>query len=206
MKRTLIFMLAAVMALALAACGRTEKDDKANATDAPGEAAQASAEPTQAPELTEKPEEGAKPFSASDDMAITVNGTVLKVHCDMNDVIALIGTTDNYSESISCTRNGYEKTYRYDGLRVDTLPTDDGDIVGLFVISGEGYTTVRGIGVGASRDEVIKAYGDRFFDDGYYTIYTESADPNNIAEPRIQIVFENDIVTEINVYAPDYSN
>lgn len=188
--------------LAFAAC--SGKDP--NTTDPTEAPVQTEATTTEAAEPTDPAADYmGKPFDETFDMAIVYDGHTYPVHCDAAELIAALGDDYEYGETISCTREGYEKTYEYDGLRIDTLPAGDNDIVGLFVITGPEFKTPRNITVGATRDEVIAAYGDKYFDDGYH-VYTKSNDPANIGEMRIQIVFENDIAVEINVYAPDYSN
>lgn len=145
-----------------------------------------------------------KPFDEELDMAVVAGDKTFRVFADAAEVVEALGSDYEYLETISCTRNGMEKTYKYNGIKVETLPTDDGDTVCLYVITGEGYTTPRGIGIGSTKDEVLAAYPEYYYD-GYYYVFTKSNDPNNIGEKRIQIVMENDSVTEINIYAPDYA-
>ena len=198
MKRTIritALLLAIFAVFALTAC-TPDKPDVPKGTDAPGPA-----DPTEANNSF-----AGKPFDENFDMAIVFDGKTYPIHCSAHDLIAVLGDDYDYNETISCTREGYEKTYEYDGLRIDTLPDGDGDIVGLFVITGSRFSTPRNITVGSTREELVAAYGDNYYDDDYYLIFTKSNDPSNISEMRIQVVLENDVVTEINVYAPDYSN
>ena len=159
-------------------------------------------DPTDAPRETEASVD--KSFDPARDMAIVIDGKTYKVGMDADELVSILGDGYEYRETISCTRNGMEKTYQYDGLRIDTLPTDNGDVICLFVISGGEYKTARGVGIGTTKDELFEAYGEYYFD-GYYYVFTESNDPANIGEDRIQVVLENDAVFEINVYSPDYA-
>ncbi|MCR5809137.1 MAG: hypothetical protein K6G56_06200 [Clostridiales bacterium] len=204
--KIIALILVFVMAASLAACKTPDPepkptDEPAKNTDAPGPAE------TDQPTAVPQPDYMGKPFDEDFDMAVVINGVTYPIHSDVKDILAALGDGYEYSETISCTRNGMEKTYEYDGIRIDTLPEMDGsDIIGLIVLTGEGFVTPRNIGVGSTREEVIAAYGDNFFDDGYVLTYTKSNDPENIAEKRIQIIFENDVIVELDVYAPDYSD
>lgn len=204
--KTLSLLFALVMLLAAVGCdsGRTNTPDP---TAQPETTQSAEVQPTEA-QATDAPKDGdhmGKPFDDSFDMALVNGDKVYPIHTDAAPVIADLGDNYQYSEAISCTRDGMEKTYEYDGLRIDTLPTDNGDIIGLFVITGGSYKTPRGIGVGSTKDELFAAYGDYYYDD-YYYVFTKSNDPENITDMRLQIVVENDVVVEINIYAPDYGN
>lgn len=147
-----------------------------------------------------------KPFSNSVDMGVVIDGTAYMVRVDSAEVLSKLGEGYKYAETISCVYEGYDKTFTYDGIVVSTVPVDGKDVVEMFSVTGGDYKTVRGVGIGATREEVIKAYGEKFFDDGYYVTYTESGDPENISEMRIQFRFVDDILTEYYVYSPSYSN
>ena len=205
--RTLSLLL--VLAVLIAAVGcNSGKTNTSDPTAQPDATQSAEVRPTEAqPTETPKPDDDfmGKPFDDSFDMALVSGDKVYPIHTAADPVIADLGDNYQYSEAISCTRDGMEKTYEYDGLRIDTLPTDNGDIIGLFVITGGSYKTPRGIGVGSTKDELFAAYGDYYYDD-YYYVFTKSNDPDNITDMRLQIVVENDVVVEINIYAPDYGN
>ena len=146
-----------------------------------------------------------KPFSADKDMAIIVGGKKYQVRVDSAQILADLGDGYEYGETVSCLYNGYDKTFAYDDLIVSTVPDGDADIIEMFTITGKSVTTARGITVGATKDEVITAYGEKYWFDGYMN-YTESGDETNISENRVQFQLENDVVTQIYVYSPSYSN
>lgn len=147
-----------------------------------------------------------KPFDNKFDMAVVIGGKTYPVRVDSKDVLAALGDDYKYAETISCVYEGYDKTFTYDGIVVSTVPVDDADVIEMFSVTGGDYKTTRGVGIGATREEVVKAYGDNFFDDGWYVTYTESGKPENISEMRIQFRFVDDILTEYYVYSPSYSD
>ena len=222
-----LIVAAAMMVSACACSGGNTSGDEANTTpEATSEAANTESQKTEgAGETTETQEtetdatEAAetqnvtgytgdimgKPFDNDSDMAVVIDGKWYPVRVDSAEVLSVLGDDCKKDETISCVYDGYDKTFTYDGIVVSTVPDGGVDIVEMFTITGGDYTTTRNIGVGATRDEVIAAYGENYWDDGYLT-YTESGDENNISEMRIQFLLENDVVTEINIYSPSYSN
>lgn len=146
-----------------------------------------------------------KPFNNDFDMAVKFGGKTYPVRVDSADVLSALGTDCEKDETISCVYDGMDKTFAYDGIVVSTVPVDGKDVVEMFTITGKDYTTTRDITVGATRDEVIKAYGENYWDDGYLT-YTESGDENDISEMRIQFEFSGDAVSAIYIYSPSYAN
>ena len=77
----------------------------------------------------------------------------------------------------------------------------------MITITGGGYTTLRGIGVGigvfSTIGEVKAVYGEKWFDDGYLT-YSISGDETDIHSERIQFEYSGDTVTRIFIYSPSY--
>ena len=144
-----------------------------------------------------------KPFSNDFDMSVVINGVKYPVREDSEKVLGVLGSDYILEEMISCVYDGNDKTFTYDGIIVSTVPIDGKDIVEMFTITGGDYTTARGIGVGATMSEVVAAYGENYWDDGYIN-YTESANPENISEMRVQFFFDGDKVSEIYIYSPSY--
>lgn len=147
------------------------------------------------------------PFKDAQDMAVIVNGVTYPVRVDSANVLSALGNDYDYSETVSCVYKGYDKSFEYDDIKVSTVPVDEVDIIEMFTITGGDHSTPRGIKVGASRAEVLAAYGESFTsDDGFYITYTENGDPNDYSAMRIMFKMEGDTVTEICVYSPSYTN
>ena len=147
------------------------------------------------------------PFSDKADMAAVINGVTYPVRVDSASVLAALGNDYDYDEVVSCVYEGYDKTFEYEDIRISTVPYDNADIIEMITITGGDHSTTRGIKVGASRQDVIKAYGENFTsDDGYYLVYTENGDPDDPASMRIMFKMDGDTVEEICIYSPSYSN
>jgi len=176
MKRLIATMLVLVMAAAILGCG--------------------AADPTPVMEVLT----GA--FSDKD-LGIGIEGKTYYLREDSEDLLAALGKNYDYSEVVSCVYDGKDKTFEYKDIIVNTVPVDGKDIIEMITITGEGYTTLRGITVGDSLMNVKNAYGEDYFDDGYLT-YSLTNDPADIQAERIQFEYSDDTVTTIYIYSPSY--
>ncbi|MCR5611443.1 MAG: hypothetical protein K6F68_06405 [Clostridiales bacterium] len=146
-------------------------------------------------------------FKDDADMAVVVGGKTYKVRTDSAAILAALGDGYAYEETVSCVYKGYDKSFDYGDIKISTVPVDDKDIIEMFTILGGDHATVRGVKVGDSRADVLKAYGESFTsDDGYYITYTQNGDPNEFSAMRVMFRMEGDKVAEICVYSPSYSN
>ena len=146
-------------------------------------------------------------FKDSADMAVVIGGKTYPVREDSAAVLAALGSDYSYDETVSCVYKGYDKTFDYGDIKVSTVPVDDVDIIEMFTIYGGDHATPRGVKVGDTREAVLAAYGENYTsDDGYYITYTQNGDPNEFSAMRVMFRMEDDIVKEICVYSPSYSN
>lgn len=146
-------------------------------------------------------------FNDKADMAVVINGVTYPVRVDSANVLSALGNDYDYDETVSCVYEGYDKTFQFEDIRVSTVPVDNVDIIEMFTLTGGDYSTTRGLKVGASRQDVVAAYGDRFTsDDGYYLVYTQNGDPNDYSAMRIMFKMNGDTVEEICIYSPSYTN
>lgn len=137
------------------------------------------------------------------DLGVAIGGKTYYLREDSSALISALGEGYEYSEMVSCVYDGKDKTFAYDGITVSTVPVDGKDVTEMITLTGGGYTTLRGIGVGSTIDGVKAAYGEKYFDDGYLT-YSISGDETDIHSERIQFEYSGDTVTRIFIYSPSY--
>lgn len=150
-----------------------------------------------------KPVHPGSAFDEEADLCLTVGGVKYDIRTDSAPLIEALGSDYEFSEQISCIYEGMDKSYTYDGLKISTVPVGGKDIIEMFTITSDKYKTARGITVGASLEDVVAAYGEKYFDDGYIT-YTPSNDMTKISEPRLQFYMVDGVVKEIYIYSPSY--
>ena len=111
---------------------------------------------------------------SEDDLGLEIAGEKYYLREASSPVIEALGDGYEYSEMVSCVYDGQDKTFAYPGLTVNTVPVEGRDIIEMFTLTDDTYATLRGVKVGMSRDQVIAAYGEEYFDDGYinYTVPT----------------------------------
>jgi hypothetical protein len=174
----------------------------------------------------EKPTEG---FS-SDSLCVVYNGKTYYVNEKADRLVKTLGAPDNTISQASCHygENGDEHTYEYyfgsgdyaailsenagnddpanltrfgDVLRIHTVPLKkDADYICDIDCYTSRFSTDKGITVGSRRDDVIKAYGDGFTDEGggYLTYYDGQPLPET---PRLMFYFEDGKVVFFSVSA-----
>ena len=133
----------------------------------------------------------------------SVDGKTYYLREDSTEILEALGDDYDYSEMVSCVYDGKDKTYTYAGITVSTVPVDGRDIIEMFTLTDDTYTTLRGIKVGDSRGDVIAAYGEEYFDDGWLN-YTLTNDPADVQAERIQFEMDGDTVAAIYIYSPSY--
>ena len=111
--------------------------------------------------------------------ALTVNGTEISGDTAVGDVLSLLGEDYEYYEAISCVYEGMDKTYTYGDCILYTYPDEDTDrLMELYCTGGD--VSARGVTFGASREEVIEAFGEDYTETGAMLVYAqEPADANN---------------------------
>ncbi len=140
---------------------------------------------------------------SSDSLCIVHNGTSYKVNEKADRLLKALGSPSNTISQTSCHygENGDEYTYEYyfgrgdyssvmaehagnddytnlaryaDVLRIHTVPLKKGvdTLCDIDCYTAE-FTTDKGITVGSSKEEVFKAYGDSYTDEGggFFTYY-----------------------------------
>lgn len=161
MKKLIAMLLAVAVILCFAACQPTE-------TENPGE----SKEPVQ------------------DSYSFTYKGTKIALHAPAEQVIAALGTADEYTEETSCAFDGLDKTYRYGSVYLQTYPLGDKDYIYGWWFVDDLVENDEGICIGSSLTDVQAAYGSEGYNgSNAYQIKKGSG--------MLTIILENEIVTSV---------
>lgn len=131
-----------------------------------------------------------------DDLSLTVEGQSFDCETNIETVINALGEDYTYAEGRSCAYDGLDKTYAYSMAEFYTNPLPEGDIVTEIYTVDPSVTTTKGLGIGATRDEVVAAYGKPDEDDGY-TLYYRVSD--EAGEPALCFDLDGDTVTAITL-------
>ena len=105
------------------------------------------------------------------DFAANIQGTVVRLDEEINQLMNKLGSPDCFIETVSNPRMGSDKTYTYKGIVVSTNPQNGKDIVSSIQYYGE-EKTLSGVGIGSTRADIEAAYGIDYLIDPDYIIYT----------------------------------
>ena len=146
-----------------------------------------------------------KPLSLEHDLGISVNNQWFPIQHDVRELLAAIDGNYVLSTAPSCVFEGDDKEFDFGGVLISTNPNPDGtrDIWFSIFITCEEFPTARGIRVGSTLEDIIAAYGSRYFWEGNNVItYSISGIPGDISSPCIQFTLSDGIVTAIEIYFP----
>ncbi len=197
MKKVLALVLAALLAVSLFACGDEPSKDNPEATAA---------------------ESGTKSSGfKAEDIYFEANGKKVTINVKQSEFIAAMAaagfteyTTD---EAASCmfSGNGFDvTTYFGEDFTSFSFPPEacepDNNTVDEIFVATDKVTFKGGIKVGATKEEVIAAFGEGYFMNGDDCMtYNESGDAEKVnSEPKLAFYFEDGKVAGIDLVANLY--
>ena len=136
MKKFTAFVLCAFLCLGLTACGSASTDSQKNNT------------------------------TKQDDVAKTggyvfeTKGKQIAMDADFAEIAKELGEPIKYYEAASCAFEGLDKTYTYDGFKVDTYPDEKSvDRVADVIFTDDTVKTKEGAHLGMTADDIKGIYG-----------------------------------------------
>ena len=105
------------------------------------------------------------------DFAADIQGTIVRLDEEINQLMNELGAPDCFVETVSNPRIGSDKTYTYKGIVLSTNPRNGKDIVSSIQYCGE-EKTLSGVGRGSTRADIEAAYGIDYLMDPNFIIYT----------------------------------
>ncbi|MBQ6786178.1 MAG: hypothetical protein IJO85_00495 [Lachnospiraceae bacterium] len=105
------------------------------------------------------------------DFAADIQGTLVRLDEEINELMNELGEPDSFVETVRNPRIGSDKTYTYDGIIISTNPKNGKDIVSSIQYHGK-EKTLSGIGIGSTRADIEAAYGIDYLIDPDYIIYS----------------------------------
>ena len=91
---------------------------------------------------------------------IKYNGTKIELGKDATSVLSALGAPKDTASLGDCGGFGLQTRYTYDNFVVYTVKNDDGETIDQITLSNDIVETPKGICVGDSADDVVKAYGE----------------------------------------------
>lgn len=192
MKKLISLILALVMVLALTACGDDTTPTDGSVSDAINNGSHTIEQgddndtPDETPEETEA--------LASESPSFTYGSTTIAMNVDTATFIDTLGEPKSYTEEESCAFEGLSKTYYFGSFYLETYPDGDTDRVYSVWLVDDSVATEEGIYIGASQQQVEKAYGAEWFN-GKNAYIVKSA------ECILTVILDNGVVNSIQYTA-----
>lgn len=144
------------------------------------------------------------PFTLEYDMGLCIDGTWFPIVNDFDGGLhQLLGEELDMMAAPSCAFKGDDKEFVFDGMSIYTNPLGDMDVWMEAYITGGDWTTARGIGIGATVDDILAAYGENYYHEGGnedIMTYSISGKPNDYASPCTIFTLEDGAVIAIDIY------
>ena len=132
--------------------------------------------------------------------ALTIAGTEITGDTAVADVLSTLGEDYTYYEAISCVYEGMDKTYTYEEFVLYTYPDGENDhLMELYCTGGD--VSAKGVTFGASREDVIKAFGDGFTEEGAMLLYEVEPSSANNTPASLYFELTDGTVTAIAITA-----
>ena len=131
--------------------------------------------------------------------SLTIEGVVMQGNQPVKPYLDKLGSDYQYSESISCAYDGMDKIYAYKDFSLYTYPDGDKDYVLEVEVLGGDYAPDKGIKIGSSREDVIKAYGEKYFEDGALLYYNKTNDAVDTVAPMLYFVMDGNTVISFGI-------
>ena len=84
----------------------------------------------------------------------------IAIDADLAPIVEKLGDYIYYDEAPSCAHEGKSKYYTYAGIDIESYPKDGKDLVYMVALIDDTVSTVEGLRVGDSREDVIEIYGE----------------------------------------------
>ena len=92
-------------------------------------------------------------------------GVVIYMDQDMAQVLEQLGEPIGVFEAPSCAFDGIDRIFRFPGVQIHTYPSGELDLVHTISIRDDSVTTMEGIYLGSSWEDVLDAYGHDYKQD-----------------------------------------
>lgn len=170
-----------VLMISLLITGCSNKEDNTGTADAKDIA-------------TDKSKEQASVQDTVQGYQFKYNNVVIDMNTDAEPIVEALGEPQEYFEAESCAFKGLDKFYYYNGIELTTYPTDNKDFISSINFSDDSVSTMEGIYLGATLQEVVQAYGEEYIEEaGLYT-FTRG-------KSKLTFLVEDEVVTTITYLA-----
>lgn len=117
-------------------------------------------------------------------------GAVLAPDMDMDALLPQLGEAKSVYEAPSCAGQGIGYTYDFGSFKVETYPNEDVNYIAYILLQNDTVSTMEGIDLSMTREDVIAAYGDGYEETEKGLIYEKDG-------MKLKFIFEGDAMVSI---------
>jgi len=193
--KKLILALIIGLVFMLAACNASDNDNQGNDTQAAaGNAHDTQGQEPATNETTQPNEDDPSPaYSNSPDLegfAFAIQGVTIYMDQDIDIVLEQLGEPLGVFEAPSCAFDGIDRIFSFPGVQIHTYPEGELDFVHTISIRDDSVTTMGGIYLGSSWEDVLAAYGNDYEQEFGMVTFTRG-------QTTLSFFIEDDMVTGI---------
>lgn len=105
---------------------------------------------------------------------MTYKGVNIKMNAKASTVIPNINETYTRDESASCAGQGKDVVYTYSAIEIVTYLEGDSENIVKVKLLDDSVMTPKNVGVGSSKDDIVKAYGNKYTESNGHLVYSDS--------------------------------
>lgn len=191
LKKLTGFLIVCILSVCmLAGCGSNDAD---NSSDNAGAGSAQTEENAGNNDAEEKDTVSQEP--QGDVYSFAYNGAELIVDTDIAPIVDKLGEPDEYFEEPSCAAQGIAKIYTYSGIRIETYPDGDTDLIASVILKDDTVATPEGVDLSMGKDDVIAAYGSDYEESGNSMVYEKNG-------TKLLFILNGDDIASIEYNSP----
>lgn len=159
-KLTGFLMVCMLLVCMMAGCGSSDANDSAGNAGA-GSAEAEKKEGSNEENAGNGAEEAGGEIAElrGDVYSFAYNDVEIIVDTDIVPIVDKLGEPDEYFEEPSCAAQGIAKIYTYPGIRIETYPDGDNDLVACVILKDDTVATTEGVDLSMGKEDIIAVYG-----------------------------------------------
>lgn len=117
-------------------------------------------------------------------------GVVLAPDMDMDAVLSQLAEAKSVFEAPSCAGQGIGYTYDFGAYKVETYPNEGVNYIAYIMLQNDTVSTMEGIDLSMTREDIIAAYGDGYEETEKGLIYEKDG-------MKLKFIFDGDAIVSI---------
>lgn len=123
------------------------------------------------------------------------NDAEIIVDMDISEIVDKLGEPNEYFEEPSCAAQGIAKIYTYSGVRIETYPDGDKDLIASVILKDDTVATPEGVDLSMGKEDIIAAYGSDYEESENSMTYEKNG-------TKLRFILDGDNIASIEYNSP----